>query len=186
MKLLIEPINGRDIPGYFLRTQEQAASIIGVVGSDRVGLQFDIYHCQTAQGGVTRRLQAAFPLIAHMQIADVPGRHEPGTGELGWEFLFGRIRELGYEGWIGCEYTPKGDTLAGPNGVFWDDWLIVACNHHPERRVEPVVPHTHLDTRDVAGACGPMLGITKQSAASGGAHMHRRAALPSGCWNPCQ
>jgi hydroxypyruvate isomerase len=113
VKLLIEPINGRDIPGYFLRTQEQAASIIGVVGSDRVGLQFDIYHCQTAQGGVTRRLQAAFPLIAHMQIDDVPGRHEPGTGELGWEFLFGRIRELGYEGWIGCEYTPKGDTLAG-------------------------------------------------------------------------
>jgi hydroxypyruvate isomerase len=113
VKLLIEPINGRDIPGYFLRTQEQAASIIEVVGSDRVGLQFDIYHCQIAQGDVIRRLQAAFPLIAHMQIADVPGRHEPGTGELGWEFLFGRIRELGYEGWIGCEYTPKGDTLAG-------------------------------------------------------------------------
>ena len=113
VKLLIEPINRRDIPGYFLRTQEQAASIIEVVRSDRVGLQFDIYHCQIAQGDVTRRLQAAFPLIAHMQIADVPGRHEPGTGELGWEFLFGRIRELGYEGWIGCEYTPKGDTLAG-------------------------------------------------------------------------
>ena len=81
--------------------------------TDRVGLQFDIYHCQTAQGDVARRLEALIPLIAHMQVADVPGRHEPGTGEVGWQFLFGRIQALGYRGWIGCEYQPKGATVAG-------------------------------------------------------------------------
>lgn len=113
VRLAIEAINQRDIPGYFLRTQEQAAAIIAAVGPDRVGLQFDIYHCQTAQGDVTRRLEALFPLVAHIQVADGPGRHEPGTGEVGWEFLFGRIRALGYQGWIGCEYQPQGSTDAG-------------------------------------------------------------------------
>ena len=113
VRLVIEAINQHDIPGYFLRTQEQAAAIVCAIGADRVGLQFDIYHCQTAQGDVTRRLEALMPLIAHMQVADVPGRHEPGTGEVGWRFLFGRIQALGYQGWIGCEYQPKGDTVAG-------------------------------------------------------------------------
>ena len=113
VRLAIEAINGRDIPGYFLRTQEQAAAVAAAIGPDKVGIQFDIYHCQTAQGDISRRLEALLPLIAHIQVADVPGRHEPGTGEIGWEFLFGRIRELGYEGWIGCEYQPKGDTVAG-------------------------------------------------------------------------
>ena len=89
VRLAIEAINHRDVPGYFLRTQEQAAALIGAIGLDRVGLQFDLYHCQTAQGDVTRRLEALMPLIAHMQVADVPGRNEPGTGEIGWAFLFG-------------------------------------------------------------------------------------------------
>jgi hydroxypyruvate isomerase len=113
VRLVIEPINQRDIPGYFLRTQEQAAALIAAIGADRVGLQFDVYHCQTAQGDVTRRIETLMPLIAHMQVADVPGRNEPGTGEIGWEFLFRRIQELGYRGWIGCEYRPTGDTTAG-------------------------------------------------------------------------
>ena len=106
-------INHHDVPGYFLRTQEQAAAIIGAIAVDRVGLQFDLYHCQTAQGDVTRRLEALMPPIVHMQVADVPGRNEPGTGEIGWEFLFDRIQALGYPGWIGCEYEPKGNTVAG-------------------------------------------------------------------------
>lgn len=113
VRLCIEAINHRDVPGYFLRTQEQAAAIIAAVGAGRVGLQFDLYHCQTAQGDVARRLEALMPLVAHIQVADVPGRHEPGTGEIGWEFLFGRIQALGYRGWIGCEYQPEGDTAAG-------------------------------------------------------------------------
>jgi hydroxypyruvate isomerase len=113
VRLAIEAINQKDLPGYFLRTQEQAAAFVTDLDKDRVGLQFDIYHCQTAQGDVTRRLEALMPLIAHMQIADAPGRHEPGTGELRWAFLFKRIEQLGYRGWIGCEYQPRAGTIAG-------------------------------------------------------------------------
>ena len=113
VKLVIEPLNPRDAPGYLLATQEQGAAIVAAIGHDRLGLQFDVYHCQTAQGDVSRRLEALMPVIDHMQLADVPGRHEPGTGEIGWDYLFRRIDELGYAGWIGCEYNPAGDTLAG-------------------------------------------------------------------------
>ena len=113
VRLLIEPLNPRDAPGYILKTQEQGAAIVEAIGRDRLGLQFDLYHCQTAQGDVTTRLQKLMPVIGHMQLADVPGRHEPGTGEIGWEFVFRRIDELGYQGWVGCEYTPQGDTVDG-------------------------------------------------------------------------
>jgi hydroxypyruvate isomerase len=113
VRLLIEPLNPRDAPGYILKTQEQGAAIVEAIGRDRLGLQFDLYHCQTAQGDVTTRLAKLMPVVGHMQLADVPGRHEPGTGEIGWEFVFRRIDELGYGGWIGCEYTPLGDTVEG-------------------------------------------------------------------------
>jgi len=113
VKLVIEPLNPRDAPGYLLRTQEQGAAIVAAIGRDRLGLQLDIYHCQTAQGDVTRRLEALMPVIDHMQLADVPGRHEPGTGEIGWDYVFRRIDELGYTGWICCEYNPLGDTVTG-------------------------------------------------------------------------
>ena len=111
--LVIEPLNPRDAPGYFLKTQEQGAAIVAAIGRDRIGLQFDVYHCQTAQGDVTTRLEKLMPVIDHMQIADVPGRHEPGTGEIGWEYVFGKIDGLGYRGWVGCEYAPAGDTVEG-------------------------------------------------------------------------
>ena len=113
VRLMVEAINQRDIPGYVVRTQEQAAALVAAAGTDVAGLQFDVYHCQTAQGDVARRLEALMPLIGHMQVADVPGRNEPGTGEVGWSFLFGRIEALGYRGWIGCEYRPAGSTTAG-------------------------------------------------------------------------
>jgi len=113
VKLTIEPLNPRDNPGYLLNLQEQGAAIVAAIGRDRIGLQFDIYHCQTAQGDVMRRLEKLLPFIDHMQLADVPGRHEPGTGEIGWEYVFRRIDELGYAGWIGCEYAPLGDTAEG-------------------------------------------------------------------------
>jgi hydroxypyruvate isomerase len=113
VKLVIEPLNPRDAPGYLLSKQEQGAAIVAAIGHDRIGLQFDIYHCQIAQGDVTTRLAALLPAIEHMQLADVPGRHEPGTGEIGWEYVFRRIDELGYSGWIGCEYAPLGDTVEG-------------------------------------------------------------------------
>ena len=113
VRLAIEPINHRDMPGYHLNTIAQGAAIVQAIGVDRIGLQFDIYHCQTTEGDITKRLEAVLPLVAHMQIADVPDRHEPGTGEIGWDYVFSRIDALGYTGWIGCEYRPAGDTVAG-------------------------------------------------------------------------
>ncbi|MCW8087292.1 2-oxo-tetronate isomerase [Sabulicella glaciei] len=113
VKPVIEPINHRDIPGFFLNTTAEAASIIEALGPERVGLQFDLYHCQITEGDVTRRAQELLPFIAHMQVADTPGRNEPGTGEVRWDFVFDAIDSMGYRGWIGCEYRPKGETLAG-------------------------------------------------------------------------
>ncbi len=112
-RLCLEPINHRDMPGFHLNTMAQAAAVIAAVGADKVGLQFDIYHCQTTEGDITKRMELHLPIIAHMQLADVPARNEPGTGEIGWPFVFRRIDELGYQGWIGCEYRPAGDTVAG-------------------------------------------------------------------------
>ncbi|HTW27445.1 MAG TPA: 2-oxo-tetronate isomerase [Acetobacteraceae bacterium] len=113
VRLAIEPINHRDMPRYLLHTVEQGAAIAEALGPDRVGLQFDIYHCQITEGDLSRRMERFMPVIAHMQAADVPDRHEPGTGEIGWDFLFPRIDGLGYQGWIGLEYRPAGETVAG-------------------------------------------------------------------------
>ncbi len=113
IQLVLEPINQIDIPGFLLRTQEEGAAVIEAVGPDKVGLQFDIYHCQVEQGGISRRLEALMPIIRHIQVADSPGRHEPGTGEINWDHMFPLIERLGYRGWIGCEYTPAGQTAAG-------------------------------------------------------------------------
>jgi hydroxypyruvate isomerase len=113
VRLTLESINQRDIPGFFLQTQEQGAAVIEAIGSPQVALQFDVYHCQVAQGDVTRRLEALMPLIAHVQVADAPARNEPGTGEIAWDYVFRRIQQLGYEGWIGCEYRPARDTISG-------------------------------------------------------------------------
>jgi hydroxypyruvate isomerase len=113
VKVILEAINHRDMPGFFLNTMQQAADIIAAIGADRVGLQFDIYHCQVTEGDLTKRIEKHLPIITHMQLADVPARNEPGTGEIAWEYVFRRIDELGYQGWIGLEYRPAGDTVAG-------------------------------------------------------------------------
>ncbi|MBN8873967.1 MAG: hydroxypyruvate isomerase family protein [Rhodospirillales bacterium] len=113
VKLVIEPINHRDMPGYFLHTQAQGAAIIEAIGSDRIGLQFDVYHVQVTEGDITKRMERYLPIIAHMQIADVPARNEPGTGEIAWDYVFKRMDALGYQGWVGCEYRPAGETVAG-------------------------------------------------------------------------
>jgi hydroxypyruvate isomerase len=110
---VIEPINHRDMPSYVLNTTAQAAAIIGAVGAGRLGLQFDLYHTQITEGDVTRRFEDLLPLIAHVQVADTPGRHEPGTGEVNWPFVFDRIDAIGYRGWVGCEYRPAGATEEG-------------------------------------------------------------------------
>lgn len=111
--LLLEPINNIDIPGYFLNFQGQARGIISMVGADNLRLQFDLYHVQIMEGNIAVNLRNFMDIIAHMQIAGVPGRHEPNVGEINYPFLFDLIDELGYDGWIGCEYVPKDGTMAG-------------------------------------------------------------------------
>ena len=111
--LLIEPINTFDVPGYFLNYQAQARSVIDEVGADNVKLQFDIYHCQIMEGNLAARLKEYFDLIAHIQVAGNPGRHEPDIGEINYPFLFNLIDDLGYDGWVGCEYKPKAGTESG-------------------------------------------------------------------------
>ena len=113
IKLIVEPINARDMPGYLLRDTAQGAALVEALGFDRVGLQFDIYHCQISEGDLTRHLRDLMPIISHVQIADVPGRNEPGTGEIAWEWVFRQLDALGYAGWVGCEYRPAAETTAG-------------------------------------------------------------------------
>jgi len=113
LDVVIEPINTRDIPGFFLNRTEEAAAVIADVGAPNLKIQFDIYHRQIMQGDLARAIAEHLPLIGHMQLADNPGRHEPGTGEINYPFLFGEIDRLGFDGFIGCEYKPKGETEAG-------------------------------------------------------------------------
>jgi hydroxypyruvate isomerase len=113
IKLLIEPINTRDIPGFFLTHSAQALGLIEEVGSDNLFIQYDIYHMQVMEGDLARTIETHLPRIAHIQLADNPGRHEPGTGEIAYPFLFGHLDRIGYSGWVGCEYKPLTDTQAG-------------------------------------------------------------------------
>jgi len=113
IKLLIEPINFYDIPGFYLNRTQQALDLIGEVGADNLYLQYDIYHAQRMEGELAATIKANLPRIAHMQLADNPGRNEPGTGEINYSFLFGWLDAIGYDGWIGCEYKPKTTTAAG-------------------------------------------------------------------------
>ena len=113
VRLLIEPINTFDIPGYFLSGSKQALAIMDEVGADNLLLQYDIYHMQRMEGELAATIRANLPRIGHFQIADNPGRHEPGTGEINYPFLFRLLDELGYDGYLGCEYTPAGATVDG-------------------------------------------------------------------------
>jgi 2-dehydrotetronate isomerase len=114
--LTIEPINDRDMPGYHLSTSTDAVSVLDAVGADNLGLQFDLYHAQIMEGDLTRRLEALMSRIAHIQIAGVPERHEPDTGEVNYPHLFALLDRLGYVGFMGCEYRPAGRT---EDGLGW-------------------------------------------------------------------
>lgn len=111
--VVIEPINPRDMPGFFLNRQDEAQAICAEVGADNLKVQFDIYHCQIVEGDIAMKLRRDMAGIGHIQIAGVPDRHEPDLGELNYPYLFERIDALGYAGWIGCEYRPKAGTSAG-------------------------------------------------------------------------
>jgi hydroxypyruvate isomerase len=113
IRLLIEPINTRDIPRFFLSGTKQAIAIMDEVASPNLFLQYDVYHMQIMEGDLAPTIQRNLSRISHLQLADNPGRNEPGTGEINYPFLFQFLDGLGYDGWIGCEYKPKTTTLEG-------------------------------------------------------------------------
>jgi hydroxypyruvate isomerase len=110
IRLLVEPLNDQDIPGFHLVHTRDALKLCEAVGDPNCWLQYDIYHMQIMEGNLIRTILEHLPRIAHMQLADNPGRHQPGTGEIHFPNLFRAIDEAGYSGWIGCEYRPLGTT----------------------------------------------------------------------------
>jgi hydroxypyruvate isomerase len=115
LDVLIEPINTRDIPGFFLNRQAEAHAILAEIDAPHLKVQMDLYHCQIVEGDVATKLRGYLPTgrVGHLQIAGVPERHEPDVGEVNYDYLFGVIDALGYDGWIGCEYRPAGQTSSG-------------------------------------------------------------------------
>ena len=113
IRLLIEPLNLRDNPGYILSTTAQAIGLLDRVGAANVALQLDLYHCQVTEGDLAGHIHRLLPRTGHIQIAGNPGRNEPDRGEINYPFLFDLLDRLGYDGWIGCEYRPAEATLAG-------------------------------------------------------------------------
>jgi hydroxypyruvate isomerase len=113
LRLLIEPINPFDIPGFYLNRTDQAIAILDEVGASNVFVQYDIYHAQRTEGELAATLQKHLARIAHVQLADNPGRNEPGTGEINYPYLFAHLDRIGYQGWVGCEYKPAQGTEAG-------------------------------------------------------------------------
>ena len=113
IKLVMEPINTFDIPGFYLNRTAQALGLIDEVGSDNLFVQYDIYHMQRMEGELVATMEKNLARIAHIQLADNPGRNEPGTGEINYDFVFKALDRMGYKGWIGCEYKPATTTEAG-------------------------------------------------------------------------
>ena len=111
--IVIEPINTRDIPGFFLNRQDEAHTLCAEVGAGNLKVQMDFYHCQIVEGDLAMKLRKYIAGVGHVQIAGVPERNEPDTGEINYPYLFRLLDELGYSGWVGCEYRPKGGTSAG-------------------------------------------------------------------------
>ncbi|MCU0989782.1 MAG: hydroxypyruvate isomerase [Xanthomonadales bacterium] len=121
IRLLLEPINTRDIPGFLVSRTARALELIDRAGSSNLQLQYDIYHAQVMEGDLARTLEANLGRIGHVQLADNPGRAEPGTGEINFPFLLAYLDRIGYRGWVGCEYRPRAGTEAG---LGWaQDWL---------------------------------------------------------------
>jgi hydroxypyruvate isomerase len=116
--VLIEPLNPRDMPGYLHSTQAEAHAIREEVGADNLKVQMDLYHAQIVEGDLTEKIRRWLPHIGHFQIAGVPGRHEPDTGEINYAWIFRLLNELNYSGWIGCEYQPAQGTLDGLGWLY--------------------------------------------------------------------
>lgn len=124
MRLLLEPINTFDVPGFFLARPSQGFALLQEVAQANVFLQYDMYHAQRMEGGLANTLRRSLAQIGHIQIADNPGRHQPGTGEIDYPYLFSLLDQLGYQGYVGCEYLPQGSTL---ESLAWcATWLEAA------------------------------------------------------------
>ncbi|TFZ05192.1 hydroxypyruvate isomerase [Ramlibacter henchirensis] len=126
INLLVEPINTFDIPQFHLCRTSQALDLIDEVGAPNLLLQYDVYHAQRMEGELAATLARALPKIGHVQVADNPGRNEPGTGEIDYRFLFRHLDRIGYAGWVGCEYKPAASTEAGL------DWRGALCRQQAE------------------------------------------------------
>jgi hydroxypyruvate isomerase len=113
LKLLTEPINNHDVPGFWLNNTPLAISVLDEVGADNAFVQYDIYHAQRYEGELAATMSKYLPRIGHIQVADNPGRNEPGTGEINYPFLFQHLDRIGYRGFLGCEYKPAGTTESG-------------------------------------------------------------------------
>lgn len=113
IQLLVEPINTRSVPGFFLTGSAQALEVLNAAGEGNAFVQYDVFHMQIMEGDLARSIERLLSRIGHIQIADVPDRHEPGTGEVNFDFLLRHLDAVGYSGWVGCEYNPRGDTLEG-------------------------------------------------------------------------
>ncbi|WP_294640752.1 2-oxo-tetronate isomerase [uncultured Aureimonas sp.] len=113
LTLVIEPINTRDMPGYLLNHQREAHALVAEIGAANLKVQMDFYHAQIMDGDLWRLFEAHSETVGHIQIASVPDRHEPDEGEVNYPWLFERLDAAGYDGWVGCEYRPRGDTRAG-------------------------------------------------------------------------
>ncbi|MGH9359015.1 MAG: 2-oxo-tetronate isomerase [Terriglobia bacterium] len=120
--VLIEPINTRDMPGYFLNRQDEAHAVCREIGAQNLKVQYDLYHAQIVEGDLTVKLERYLPGIGHIQIAGAPERHEPNTGEINYPFLFEMMDKLGYSGWVGCEYRPAKGTSEGLRWI--KPWLM--------------------------------------------------------------
>ncbi|MGQ0512195.1 MAG: 2-oxo-tetronate isomerase [Betaproteobacteria bacterium] len=119
--LLTEPVNSRTVPGFLLNSSRDGIEVIDAVGEPNLMLQYDLFHMQIVEGDLAKTMERLLPRIGHMQIADVPDRHEPGTGEVNFDFLLRHMDAIGYAGWVGCEYIPAGDTA---QGLAWaKPWL---------------------------------------------------------------
>lgn len=113
LQLTLEPINTRTVPGFFLSRSAQAIEVLDAVGERNAGLQYDFFHMQIMEGDLAKSVERLLPRIGHVQIADVPDRHEPGSGEINFDFLLRHLDAIGYSGWVGCEYNPRGGTVEG-------------------------------------------------------------------------
>ena len=128
IQLMLEPINGRDMPGFFLSRQDQAHALITEIGEANIRVQMDLYHCQIVEGDLAAKIRQYLPsgLVGHIQIAGVPERHEPDVGEINYPYLFDLMDSLGFEGWVGCEYKPARGAAphATRDGLGWlQRWL---------------------------------------------------------------